>query len=421
MKKRQTKFPTLLVFFLLLSFHIFFRFSDLEARASLGWDQIDSAWAAKSIVVDKHLVVNGPVAKGNTGIYMGPLYYYLIAIVYYFTGMDPIASPIFGAITATVSAIVVYWVTKKLFGERVALIALFINTFSMNVIHRDHIQNAIQFIVPVSYLIFYFLYRVITDSPRHLVYLGIMIGLSFHVDFTSVFYPMFVLLALPFFPRSKKSIPYYALSLVLFLLLVSPILVVSGGSQNSLGTNLLSLFGTYYHGFHLQRAWQLVHDAFISIENILQFKFFRPYVFFLVPVFAALYYRNNKKKDALKLFYLIALWFVIPWLVLSTYKGELTSSYFSLPYDISIAMLAYLTWQIMSARTMFFRLVPVALWAWYAVVNTQTFISTVSGTMPKQRQDVLNAIARKQVIEFKDSHADSFLYYYYTSIRNLVK
>ncbi len=416
MKKR-----TSILFVLLICFHIFFRFFELEARASLGWDQIDSAWAAKSIVVDKHFPLQGPVAKGNTGIYMGPLYYYLIAPVYYATGMDPIASPIFGAITATLSALVVYWVTKKLFNENVALLALFINTFSINVIHRDHIQNAIQYIVPVSYLTFYFLWRVITGSYRHLVHLSLLVGLSFHVDFTSVFYPMLIFFALPFFPRSRKSLLYYGLSVVLFLILISPILILAGGRQNPLGANFLTLFQTYYHGFHLQRVWQLLHDAFISIENILQVKVLRPYVFFLIPIFAWLYYRNNRGKDALKLFYLIALWFVIPWLVLSTYKGELTSSYFSLPYDISIAMLAYLTWRIMSARTIFFRFIPVALWAWYALANTQTFMSSVSGTMPKQRQNVLNAIARKQVIEFKDGHADSFLYYYYTAIRGRTK
>jgi len=110
-------YTTLVRFVLVVLFliHIFFRFYQLEARASLGWDQIDSAWAAKSIVIDRHVPLQGPVAKGNTGIYMGPLYYYLIAPVYWATGMDPIASPIFGAITATINAVIVYWVTKKMF------------------------------------------------------------------------------------------------------------------------------------------------------------------------------------------------------------------------------------------------------------------------------------------------------------------
>ena len=406
-------YTTLVRFVLVVLFliHIFFRFYQLEARASLGWDQIDSAWAAKSIVIDRHVPLQGPVAKGNTGIYMGPLYYYLIAPVYWATGMDPIASPIFGAITATINAVIVYWVTKKMFSEKIALIALLINTFSINVIHRDHIQNAIQFIVPVSYLIFYFLYRVVTGSYKHLVHLAVMLGLSFHVDFTSVLYPMLVFLALPFFPRTKKALPYIGASLLIFLLLISPILIHAGNKQ---ATNMVALFQTYYHGFHLQRVLQLAHDAFISIENILQEKFFRPYVFFIIPIFMALYY---KSKDSLKLFYLIFLWFVIPWFVLSTYKGELTSSYFSLPYNISIAMLAYITWQIFSVRITLVRLIPILFWLWYSVTNTNTFLHSKSGTMHKQRADVLKAIEYKQAIPFKDGHADSYLYYYYTQIR----
>lgn len=405
-----------IVLIILVSFHLFFRFFQLEERSSLGWDQIDSAWAAKSIVVDHTFPLRGPVAKGNTGIYMGPLYYYLISIVYFFTNMDPIASPIFGAITATINAFVLYWVTKKLFGEHVALVALFINTFAINVIYRDHIQNAIQFIVPVSYLIFYFLYRVITGSYRHLLHLAIMIGLSFHVDFTSVFYPMLVVCALAFFPKTKKALPYLIGSIALFALLVSPMLLA--GRHTSLATNFTTLFQTYYHGFHLQRILQLAFDAFISLENILQERALRPFVFFIVPTFMVIYWKQNKRPETLKLFYLIILWFIIPWLVLSTYKGELTTSYFSLPYNISIAMLGFLTWQMMLASNIIVRIVPIVWWVWYAFTNSTTFLNTVSGEMPRQRQDVISAIARKEEIPFKDGHADSYFYYYYTVLRN---
>ncbi len=406
--------PHIYFLIFLFAFHIFFRFSSLEARASLGWDQIDSAWAAKSIVVDRHLVLEGPVAKGNTGIYMGPLYYYLIAIVYFFTHMDPIASPIFAALTATLNAVIVYWVTRKLFNENVALIALFINTFSINVIERDHIQNAIQFTVPVSYLIFYFLYRVITDSPRHLLHLGVMAGLSFHVDFTSVLYPMIIFPTLPFFPWMKKNLVYIAGAIVLFLVFLSPILAVFIQGHNSATINYVALFQTFYHGFHVQRVLQLSHDAFISIENILQERFFRPFVFTVIPAFIALYYKEKRDTKALKLFYLIGLWFIVPWLVLSTYKGELTSSYFSLPYNLSLAMIAYILWRVFRAKLMFIRFIPAALLISYAILNTNTFLHTVSGTMPRQRRAVLDAIARNEVIEFKDRHADSFFYDYYT-------
>lgn len=405
-----------IVLVILICFHLFFRFFQLEERVSLGWDQIDSAWAAKSIVVDRTLLVRGPVAKGNTGIYMGPLYYYFISIFYFFTGMDPIASPIFGAVTATINAIVLYWVTKKLFGVNVALIALFINTFSINIIYRDHIQNAIQYITPVSYLIFYVLFRVITGSYRHLLHLGILLGISFHVDFTSVFYPMLVVCALPFFPKTKKALPFYLGAITLFALLVSPIFLA--GKQTSLTANFGALFQTYYHGFHFQRIAQLAYDAFISLENILQERIFRQFVFFITPAFMFVYWKHKKGRDTLRLFYLITLWFIIPWFVLSTYKGELTTSYFSLPYNTSIAMLSFLTWQILQARYVVVRAIPILWWIWYAVANSTTFLYSVNGTMPQQRQDVLDAITKKEVIPFKDGHADSYFYYYYTTLRN---
>lgn len=124
------KYKVQIILFIILAAHIFLRFYLLLDRANFGWDQIDSAWAAKDIIANKHFLINGPVAKGNSGIYMGPLYYYLITIVYFFTNLDPIASPIFAGLMSILNLIIVYQVTKKIFGVNVALVACFINTFS---------------------------------------------------------------------------------------------------------------------------------------------------------------------------------------------------------------------------------------------------------------------------------------------------
>src|SRR5579872_774224 len=112
-----------ILFALLLILHIFLRSYQLFERANIGWDQIDSARAAKHIIADHRILLNGPVAKGNSGIYMGPLYYYAIAIFYFFTNLDPIASPLFQLTISVINLLVLFFVTKKIFGLRVAFMA----------------------------------------------------------------------------------------------------------------------------------------------------------------------------------------------------------------------------------------------------------------------------------------------------------
>src|SRR5581483_6758929 len=114
----------LLLLFSLLGIGFYLRIYGLENYSQFGWDQVDNAWAAKNILVDHKILLSGMVAKGNSGIYIGPLYYYVISIFYFFTSLDPIASIIFAALTSVFSAFVVFFVAKKLFSTRVAFVAL---------------------------------------------------------------------------------------------------------------------------------------------------------------------------------------------------------------------------------------------------------------------------------------------------------
>lgn len=408
------KHKVVLLFLVLLVLHLFLRFYQLLPRANFGWDQVDSAWAAKKILVDKNLLLNGPVAKGNSGIYMGPLYYYLIAVFYFFTNLDPIASPIFQALLSIINFLVLFIVTKKLFGIKVAFVAGFINTFSNVVIGADRVQSIYYLIPAISYLIFYFLYKTISGYQKNILWLAVFTGLSFHVDFTSVFYPLLIVCALPFFPRNKQTIRYIFLSLPVFLLLILPIListfVIHGGSSNGYST----LFNTFYHGLHLTRVLQISHDAFISVEQILQFGFFRTFVFLVLPIFMLVYYLEKQQKNSLKLFYLMAIWIVIPWLVLATYAGELTDYYFSLPRDFVIAILAYLSLCLWQNKIWLIKLAPVVFWAAYSFNSLQSFFKPHTGDLLTIEESVKQTIQNKKTITFKDKDPYSYIYYVYS-------
>jgi len=116
----------LIIFLIILAVHSFFRFYQLDSRSPFGWDQVDNAWAAKDIIVDHKLPLVGMQAKLNTGFFIGPLYYYLIAPFYFLTNLDPIASGIFAGLTSVFTLSVIFMIVKRIFNEKVSLIACFI-------------------------------------------------------------------------------------------------------------------------------------------------------------------------------------------------------------------------------------------------------------------------------------------------------
>lgn len=407
-------------FLLLLSIFIFLRFYELPERADLGWDQADSAWAAKSILVDNPFRLQGVPIKGNAGMYMGPLYYYLITPFYFFTNLDMLAAPIFAGVVSIISFVIFFYITKKLFGLNVTYIASFFYIFSIGVMVSDRVQAAYVLIPIVSYVGFYFLYKLITGNEKYILFLAAIIGFGFHVHFTTVFYLPIILLTIPFFPRTKKMLLYLLLAIPIFLLFISPMLYSLFIPKNSAGNSIGSYLTESYHGLHPTRILQLSHDAFISFEGILQFQILRPFVFLVLPIFVTVFYftkPREKRKEALLLSYLMILWILIPWFILATYNGELTDYYFSLPRDLAIVAVAFLIASLYKRKSVWIKLLIVILLSFYAINNLYLFSKILPGNYLSLEPGVKVAIRNKKPIEFKDRDPLSYTYYVYTKHR----
>lgn len=407
------KHKIFLFFIFLLAFHIFLRFYQLAERTNLGWDQIDTAWAVKKILVDHELILEGVPVKNNSGIYMGPLYYYISSIFYLFTRLDPIASALIAGATSIFSFFVLFFVTKKIFNVNVALVAVFINTFAVFIISNDRVQNGIGLVVPISFLIFYFLYKVITKSEKNLPLLAVVLGFSFHVDFTSVLYPLILLFALPLFPRSRKTLYYSLISILIFIAFIFPTLITEFTGDKTQSKNFSILFQTYFHGFHLRRFLQLTHDAFSGFLVVFNFNKIVDYFgFLLLSLFGIIYYFSNPKKEKLVFLYLTGLWIIVPWIVLSTYSGELTNSYFSLPQNIVIVSLAYLTYFIYKRKNIVIKIIPIIFWGIFAIYGIQEFYKPHPGNYLGVKGSVSETISQNKTIPFKDKDPHSYMYFY---------
>lgn len=398
------------IIILLFLLHVFLRFYQLETRLIFAVDQLDSAWAARRILVDHIYPILGPSNKLGSGIYIGPAYYYLISIVYFFTNLDPIAAGIFAGLTSVFNFWVIYFITKNLFSKYVALIALFIHTVAYPSIQFDRMQWEVNFIPSVSLIFFYLLYRIICGKTQLIPWLLFVLGASFHVHLTVAAYLSIILvLTTPFWLRSKRVFLHTLIASPIFFLWLIPI--IAGYTQSMTTAKPIGYVSSAFHGVHLQRFLQVFSkDLFIEVD-----AFFPNWIkLFVVPAFILVSYLRARTMKTAFLCFLVLLWFVIPPFVLSLYNGEITIYYHSTTRYVSLLVGSYLIWELWRFKFPILATLLVLLGLYFSYTNVKFFLDERVVSIHNWRVITLDAIANGQEIPFRENYTPSYLYYVYT-------
>jgi 4-amino-4-deoxy-L-arabinose transferase-like glycosyltransferase len=206
------------LFFVLI---VFLRFYQVPQRFIFDIDTEYQAFLAKTIIKDFHIIWVG-VSAGSIGYYLGPGLVYLTAFLLFISKGDPLSLAYFSALVGTVTLLSLFFVTKKIFGNKVAYIAGVFYGFSAFIIYYDRKYWPI-FIPLVGIWLFYSLIKARKDT-LWLILSAVLIGISFHVHLTLLIF--FV----PFFYtvfRKRKKIKSGTWILISFSYLVttSPLLV----------------------------------------------------------------------------------------------------------------------------------------------------------------------------------------------------
>ena len=409
-KLASNKWSVILFLFIFFLF-IFLRFYEIEGRSQFHIDQVNDAWVVKNFIIDGKIPLLGTPARLNSGIFMGPFYYYYLSGFYYLTNLDPVASGIASGVAGVVTLITIFFVARKLFSTKFALIAILIYTVSYAAISADRIQWTVNFLVPVSILMFYALYKVITGSEKYLLLLGIVLGLSFHVHFTSVFYLLIILLSLPFFPRTRTSLKYLAYGIIAFLIIMLPSIIHM--TVNRGGKDLISYLSMLYHGLHLRRVMQLTSDAFIQFEQILFFPQLKILEFFLLPLFGFVFLKEKLSRNRILFIYLAALWFLVPWFILSLYSGEITDYYFLIGRPIVILVLSYFLFRLIAHPLPMLKVMVAVIIIGYAYTNIYKFLTFEQRALAYYKIETIRRVNAGEKIEFFEGSPESYLYYLY--------
>ena len=391
---------------------LFLRFYQMDLKNPFGYDQVDNAWAAKNILVNHWFPLVGMIAKENSNIYIGPAYYYMIALFYWIFNLNPIASAVFAGLTSIFTFWVIFYVAKKMFSVEVALFAVFINTFFLPSIFFDRVQWPVNLIPSISLLIFYVLYKITLGNVKKIMLLALLVGFSFNVHFTAIFFPIIIFLTLPFFPKNKETFKYIRLSLPLFLVWLVPNIVYQI-QQGSSGSNFTSYFNNYYHGFHLTRVRQLTGDALIQFNAYAFLDKLTPLKFIVIPVFFLSYLYKSIGRDKLVFCYLVLLWFIVPWFIFATYSGEISDYYFAINRFIALLIIAYFFARIWTIKNIVPKIAVLIVLAYIGITNFLIYLPHTDNSLAERENNVLRKVNQGKRIEFQVGVPDSYLYYYY--------
>jgi hypothetical protein len=222
MLKRSSIFPTII-----LSFIVFVglavRIYRLPEIAVFGPDQEFAAEFARSVlqVYPMQLIGQG---LSFQGLFMGPLYFYYLVPFFALSRLHPIGGYIGSIMLGLVTILCYFYVIKKIFGTRAALIATSLRALLFVYIQADLLMTPAFSGDLVALLTWYGFYHYWRGHTRYLLLLGFLFGLytSFH-PILFPFYVVFVVLVI--LKRKLPSVKLAFLSLLLFLAPISPLLL----------------------------------------------------------------------------------------------------------------------------------------------------------------------------------------------------
>ncbi len=411
------KYHITIAFALLLLIGFYLRFWNIENTFEYGWDQARDAWKVRDILSGS-LVLNGP----RTGIghfHLGSAWYYYLAPFYFLTRLDPIAAQYGNMLVCLFNCIVFFWVTKRIWGPKFALLSTYFFTISGYLITINKTAWNVSPVLGVSTLIFFCLHEIVMHRKyKLLVPLMFLTGLFIHLHFAFVFLPSIIFFSLLFAKDKKKIIQWGVVGLPLFLVMAIPLVFLDiewkGGN-----TNLFQSFLKDYliDGFHLRFFLIRIHDAFIQYQQILSIphtvswgKFVVPTIFTLVTL--------TERGQILKRNILLMIWFLVPAVVYSFYAGTTSEYYVLLNAPMVIYTLVYLIQKLMRVRGVWgvgITCGVAALLVFYGMRNSYDYwIKPSYGGLAKQKDETRNCIKAGCKKEYNEGFIDSYLYSIWT-------
>lgn len=250
---------------------IFFRTYKAVERFDFAHDGDLFSWIVKDIVIDKHIRFIGQETTAP-GIFIGPLFYYLLIPFFIVFRMDPIGALIPIILIGIATVVSYYWVFAKLYGKTVGYMASFLYGVLLSTVGFD--SHVVPSTLTNIWLIWFFYTVVMITRGNYnvLPLLGLLVGLIWHIHIAllpaliAVPLAMIAVWKLPTFKQIMYSfIAFTVTSLPLFAFEVR-----HGFSQ------VFSLVNDFRVNYGGGSGWEKLNLVIIKVSDNISRLFFYP-------------------------------------------------------------------------------------------------------------------------------------------------
>ena len=240
------RYPHLIILIVILLIGLFFRTYMLKERYEFGHDADLYSWIVKDIVVNHHFRLIGQLTSAP-GIFIGPMFYYLIAPFFLITNMDPFGAIIPFTILGLLTIISYYFVFTRLFSKETGLIGAFLYAVLIVTVNSD--RWVVPTVTTSIWAIWYF-YSIISLVRGNFVILpllGILVGLIWDVHIALI--PSLVAIPVSLFLSKKRpGLKQVFLFLTSLIITSLPLMLFEIRHNFQQTTSLLQNFITPHQG-----------------------------------------------------------------------------------------------------------------------------------------------------------------------------
>lgn len=199
---------------------VILRFYNLHDWLFFSMDQEYEALIIQNILHLKHIPLIG-VNIADTGMYLGPFFIYVSALIYAVFAGNPIGGAIVASLIGIITTVSIYKVGKDMYSKTVGVFAFLLYGCSFLAAYYDRQFWNPTLIPLISLLMGFSLFRYMKGNGRYLYYAVFLLGLSLHLHFSLIiFIPLYL-----YFMRIKENKYFYRkiiFCLVIFTLLQLP-------------------------------------------------------------------------------------------------------------------------------------------------------------------------------------------------------
>ena len=230
--------------FLILCVAFIIRTINLKDIILFAYDQARDAQRVYNMVYKGDIKIVGPETDIQ-GIFNGPLLYYMLAPVYFFSNFDPNAAALLFVCINVATILLVFWAAKIVFNKNsIALIASLFWAFSFEQgFFSRYISNASPMSTTTTIffigLALFFLKKKQWGLPLSAIGMALSIHCNFYFIYLFLFYPICFILF-----KGKPKIKTIALTIIAFMVLLSP-WIITELRWKFVGTR--SLFAYFIH------------------------------------------------------------------------------------------------------------------------------------------------------------------------------